>query len=270
MIVTVVTPTLNAVKHLRQCIESAHSNEAPGVEVEHVIVDGGSTDGTVEMAESYSLRIMQGKDKGIFDAINKGSFNSSGELLGFLGADDIMLEGGLQAVVRAYMQSSKRWVVGGIRWIDENGNSLGGLAAPPTFLVPRIHACLDWNPIMHMATYFSREFYTELGGFNPNFKDSGDFEMFARALSKAPYARVSREIACFRRTGTNNSVVNLERAAREMDQIVHTFGPRSNLERQWWRYLLKVWFNARNPEWCARKLLESLLWRLRLQEEKHF
>ena len=85
MIVTVVTPTLNGVRHLRECIESARRNKSRGIEVEHVIVDGGSTDGTVELARSYGLRVMQGKDKGIFDAINKGSFASSGELLGFFG-----------------------------------------------------------------------------------------------------------------------------------------------------------------------------------------
>jgi glycosyltransferase involved in cell wall biosynthesis len=270
MIVTVVTPTLNAIAHLRECIESVRRNEAPGVEVEHVIVDGGSTDGTTELAESYSLQVMKGKDKGIFDAINKGSFNSSGELLGFLGADDVMLDGGLAAIVHAYQQGGKRWVVGGIRWIDERGNSLGGLAAPPTWLVPRIHVCLDWNPIMHMATYFSRQFYIELGGFNPEFKDAGDFEMFARALSKAPYERVSREIACFRRTGANNSVVQWERSARESGQVFRTFGPSSNLERQWWRYLLKAWFNFRNPEWFVRKVLESVHSGLGLQEKRYF
>jgi glycosyltransferase involved in cell wall biosynthesis len=74
-----------------------------------VIVDGGSTDGTVEFAQSYGLRVLQGKDSGIFDAINKGSFDSSGELLGFLGADDVMREGGLAAVVEAYRKSGRRW-----------------------------------------------------------------------------------------------------------------------------------------------------------------
>lgn len=93
MILTIVTPTLNAVDYLKECIESARRNATRGIEIEHVIVDGGSTDGTVELARSYGLRVMQGKDSGIFDAINKGSFNSSGELLGFLGADDVMLPG---------------------------------------------------------------------------------------------------------------------------------------------------------------------------------
>src|SRR5438067_2048285 len=96
MIITVVTPTLNAADYLRQCIESVRSNEAAGIEIEHVIVDGGSTDGTVGIANEFGFQVMTGKDRGIFDAINKGSFNSRGKLLSFLGADDVMLPGGMQ------------------------------------------------------------------------------------------------------------------------------------------------------------------------------
>jgi len=269
MIVTVVTPTLNAIRYLRECIESVRRNESRDFEVEHVIVDDGSTDGTVELARSYGLRVMQGNGKGLFDAINKGYFDSSGELIGFLGADDVMLEGGLEAIVRTYRRSGKRWVVGGIRWIDEHGNSLGGMAAPPTWLVPRLHACLEWNPIMHMATYFSRDFFTELGGFNTDFPVAGDHEMFARARSKAPYGRARRLIACFRRTGVNYSAVHPEQAALETRLIFEKFGPKSDLERRIWRRLLNTYIDLRNPNFLFRKKLGSLRWRLGLQEKKY-
>jgi glycosyltransferase involved in cell wall biosynthesis len=101
MKVSVVTPTLNGVEYLRECIESSHASARNGIEVEHMIVDAGSTDGTVELARSLGATVLQGKDRGIFDAINKGSFAASGELLGFLGADDVLLPGGLEAVVAA-------------------------------------------------------------------------------------------------------------------------------------------------------------------------
>jgi glycosyltransferase involved in cell wall biosynthesis len=270
MIVTVVTPTLNGIDYLRECIDSARRNGSHDIEIEHVIVDGGSTDGTVELAESCGLRVLRGKDSGIFDAINKGSFNSSGELLGFLGADDVMMDGAMQAVVRAYQGSGRRWVVGGIRWIDEHGRSLGMLAAPPSWMTPRMHVCLGWNPIMHMATYFSREFFTELGGFNIDYKDSGDYEMFARALSRSPYARLARPVACFRRTGLNNSAVNMERTDRENRAVRSQFGPPSQLERWLWQYALKAWVNLTNPQWLLHKLAEPALIRLNLQERAYF
>jgi glycosyltransferase involved in cell wall biosynthesis len=270
MIVTVVTPTLNGIDYLRECIESVRKNASRNVDVEHVIVDGGSTDGTVEMAEAYGLRVLKGKDRGIFDAINKGSFASSGELLGFVGADDVMLDGALDAVVDCYQRSGRRWVVGGIRWIDERGRNLGGLAAPPSWMTPRMHVCLGWNPIMHMGTYFSRGFFVELGGFNIAYKDSGDYEMFARALSAAPYARLAQDVACFRRTGLNNSAVNHDRTQRENRTVLSNFGPATDIERLFWRYGLKLWFNLANPGWLACKLAEPARLRLRLQEKAYF
>jgi glycosyltransferase involved in cell wall biosynthesis len=270
MIVTIVTPTFNAVEYLQECIESATRNASPTMEVEHVIVDGGSTDGTVELAESYGLRVIKGKDKGIFDAINKGSFDSAGELLGFLGADDRLLDGGLEAIVTAYRQSGRRWIVGGIQWIDEHGHDLGELAAPPTWIVARMLACLDWNPVSHMGTYMTRDFFTELGGFNIDFKDAGDFDLFTRALSKAPFERVATPVACFRRTGSNNSVVSVVRSMREVESVCDAFGPTSRIERVLWRYVLKAWINVTNPGWSSRKLVDRTLFHLGRQEKTHF
>lgn len=270
MIVTVVTPTLNGVDYLRQCIESARRNAAADIEVEHVIVDGGSTDGTVEMAQSYGLRVLQGKDRGIFDAINKGSFNSSGELLGFLGADDVMLEGALQKAVDAYRTSGRRWVVGGIRWIDIQGRELGGLAAPPNWMTPRMLVCLGWNPIMHMGTYFSRSFFEELQGFDISYRDAGDYDMFCRALTKAPYGRIAEPVACFRRTGVNNSAIHGSRTAAECARIRSLYGPQSNVERLFWRNLLKAYFNLGNPGWLVSKIVDSTRTALKLQPKAHF
>lgn len=270
MIVTVVTPTLNGIDYLRECIESARRNDSSQVEIEHVIVDGGSTDGTVELAQSYGLRVMQGKDRGIFDAINKGSFASDGELLGFLGADDVMEPGALDDVVKAYRDSGRRWVVGGIRWIDGRGRGLGELAAPPSWMSPRMLVCLGWNPIMHMGTYFSRSFFTELGGFDIEYKDAGDYDMFCRALAAAPYERLARPVACFRRTGMNNSAVHGERTLREVRRVQAVFGPRSQLEHRLWRNALKTYFNARNPGWLAAKVVDAFRTRLHLQPKAHF
>jgi hypothetical protein len=270
MIVTVVTPTLNAARYLPECIQSVQRNNSPAVEVEHVIVDGGSTDKTLALAAAAGVRTLVGKDKGIFDAINKGSFAASGELLGFLGADDVMLDGALDAVVKAYRAGSRPWVVGGIRWIDEDGIGMGGLAAPPAWMSPRMHVCLGWNPIMHMSTYIGRDFFAELGGFDITFRDSGDYDMFARALRVAPFTRLARPVACFRQTGLNNSVVQGVRSRGENARICAAYGPRARWERQFWRAVLKAWFNGRNPAWLLAKLSEGGQARLGYRQTLHF
>lgn len=258
MIVTVVTPTLNAAEFLEECIASVRCNRGDGFEVDHVIVDGGSTDATLDIAARRGVRIMSGKDSGIFDAINRGSFGSQGSLLGFLGADDLMLPGALSDVVSAHKKSGRRWVVGGIRWIDSAGVDFGGLAAPPPWMNARMHVCLGWNPVMHMATYLSRDFFIELGGFDISFKDSGDYDMFARALRLAPFARLERPLACFRHTGVNNSAVNVERTSTENGRVRAAFGPRTPFERIVWKAVLKLWLNASNPDWAVGKLKRRL------------
>jgi glycosyltransferase involved in cell wall biosynthesis len=256
MIITVVTPTLNGIGYLQECINSVRQNSSANVEVEHVIADGGSTDGTPELAEACGLRVLRRPSKDLFERINEASFDSSGELIGYLGADDVMQEGAMEAIAQAYRRNGKYWVVGGIRWIDENGRSLGGLAAPPTWITPRMHVCLGWNPIMHVSTYLSRDFFTQLNGFNIAYQTCGDYEMFARALSSAPYERLARPVASFRRTGSNNSAVNRSGILRENQMVLAQFRPKSNLERQFWRYALKFWFNLANPEWLMYKLAE--------------
>jgi glycosyltransferase involved in cell wall biosynthesis len=270
MIVTVVTPTYNAFEHLEKCIRSVRANAAPGIEVDHVIVDAGSTDGTVELAQKFGLRIIQEKGCGIFGNINKGSFSSSAELLGFIGADDVMLPGALKRVVDAYVSSRRRWIVGGIRWIDEKGMSLGDFSVPPQWLTTRMCVCLGWNPIMHMATYFSHEFFSELGGFDPTIKDSGDYEMFSRALAVAPFEPIKQPLTCFRRTGFNNSLVNGARARQENARILLAFGPQYDVERRLWRYLLKAWFNLANPRWSILKITRTIERRLHPEARRYF
>lgn len=270
MIVTIVTPTFNAVEYFRECIESARRNNSRGVEIEHVICDGGSTDGTIELAESYGLRVIKEKDEGIFDAVNKGSFNSSGELLGYLGADDVMLDGAAAAVAQAYKRSGRRWVVGGTRFIDERGRSLGELAAPPTWMTPRMYACLGWSSIVQMSAFLSRGLFNELEGYNVKYEYAGDYEMFARALSIAPYERLPQALSCFRRTGKNHSVVNGERVVRECQQALARFGPQIKAERWFWRAAMKSWVNFTNPRWLAFKLTEPARLRLGLEERVYF
>ena len=123
---------------------------------------------------------------------------------------------------------------------------------------------------MHMATYISRGFFLELAGFNIDYRDAGDFELFARALSKAPYETIAAPIACYRRTGLNNSAVNYERTQREVRTIRGAFGPNSRLERAFWRDLLKIWFNFGNPDWLWRKVFARLGVRLGLREKAYF
>jgi hypothetical protein len=94
--------------------------------------------------------------------------------------------------------------------------------------------------------------------------------MFARALTRAPYTRIQRPLACFRRTGKNNSVVNPERTARENGRVRDQFGPGSQTGLMINRYFMKAWLNAVNPAWSLRKVRDSFELRAGIRKVAYF
>ena len=88
MRLSIITPTLNRAHFLEEAIESVRAQDFP--DCEHLIVDGGSTDGTLEMlARHPHLRVVSEPDRGLYDALNKGLRLGSGEIVGLLNSDDI-------------------------------------------------------------------------------------------------------------------------------------------------------------------------------------
>jgi len=256
LLISVVTPTLNAIRYLRDCIESTRIQERPDVQVEHIVVDGGSSDGTVEFARSAGCTVMTGQDEGIFDAINKGSFESNGVLLGFLGADDILLPGALDAVARHYGSHGRRWLAGGGRWLDEDGKRRGDITAPPAWITVPMLASIGWNCISHTATYVHRELFDELGGFDTQFKYFGDYEFMLRALGREPFGRINRTLFGARRHGTNASMQQTPVHWAETKAIMERYGPSSPWKRAALRYGLKAWLNATSPGWFLHKRID--------------
>lgn len=252
MIVSVVTPTYNSEQWIEACAASVRMQATPGLEVEHVVADGGSSDRTVELAERAGCRIVgDGTDEGIFDAVNIGTRASRGALVGFLGADDVLLPGALDALARRYVQSGRRWVTGSYQWTDEHLRPQGTIAAPPERLQPDLHAMLGWNWPLHMATYVERSLYDEIGGFDLSFPVAADYKFFTEAMTRAPFARVGQVVAVFRRHGDNTSMANA--AEDELARVADEYGPSDPWKRAYYRLKVKAWVNLRNPVWAYRK-----------------
>jgi glycosyltransferase involved in cell wall biosynthesis len=256
MLVTVVTPSLNGRKWLAQCIDSVQAQATPNVEVEHVFVDGGSSDGTPEYAASRGCTVLTREEPSVHFAINKGSINSNGELLGILGCDDILLPGALDAVVRQYRRDGRRWLLGGCLWILEDGRSLGGLRAPPGWMSVRTLASLGWSPFP--SAYMNRDMFLELGGYRSDFHYAGDYEFYVRALLHEPYSRIRRPLHASARHPDNLSKQMNAQHFAELAAVVELAGPRSAWRRELNRYFLKAWVNATNPTWSVRKRIGAV------------
>ena len=106
-LVSIVTPTFNMARFLPETIESVLSQDYP--RIEYIVMDGGSTDGTVDLLRRYEgrLRWISGRDEGQADAVNKGFRLCSGEIFTFLNADDVYYPGAVNAAVRAFDEHSR-------------------------------------------------------------------------------------------------------------------------------------------------------------------
>jgi glycosyltransferase involved in cell wall biosynthesis len=264
MIISIVTTVLNGGDYLRACIESVKAAMPCGILVEHLIVDGGSTDGSAELAAAHGVRVLREPKVGLTGRLNIGYRAAKGELVGFLGADDMLLPGAVEAVVEAYRRRGRRWVVGGTRWIAADGRSLGEFRAPPRWMTAAAYVAPDWNVISHLATYVNQDFFLQLGGFDERYSVLGDFHLFARALRQEPFERVARPLAYCRRHGQNHCIVHQDLAAHEVSAIRQSLGLSEDPGRPLRQCALRAWVNLRNPDWCGHKLIERARLQLRM------
>jgi glycosyltransferase involved in cell wall biosynthesis len=247
---TVITPTLNGAAYLQECVDSVAAQRSAAVEVEHLIVDDGSTDGTVEIAERNGCRVIQGRHAGLYDAVNLGIDSARGEVVSVLGSDDMLAPGAARTAVEGLASSRRSWLVGGLEWIDAAGSSLGYLGPPPAWMTTHLFASLGWNCIHHQATFMTREFLAELGGYDTSYRIAGDYDFLARALQRSRYVRSTQRLAYFRRRGANLSMSGA--TAEENRRVAELYGPPPSVV-PYYRQVLRVWLNARHPAWWWHK-----------------
>lgn len=203
MNLSVVTPVLNGQRYLRECLDSVLTQEIP---VEHVLVDGGSTDGTLVILEEYAARypgrvvFSSGPDRGACDAWNKGIAMARGEILGWLGADDRMAPGAARTVAAFFEQNPRaEFVYGETEIIDADGQVIGRYA---TADFDRTRAVTSGNGIPAMATWFRRNLYDAVGAFDVTI-NLCDCDYWIRAGGKFHLFRLPEVLASFRLHGVN-------------------------------------------------------------------
>jgi glycosyltransferase involved in cell wall biosynthesis len=180
-LITIITPSFNRAGMIETAIQSVLEQHYPAIE--HIIIDGGSTDGTLELLKKYSyLRVISEPDQGMYDALNKGLNLASGELIGFLNSDDRYALGCLQEAAEIISTHPEVDAVWGRADIIKKTDSKDELLVfrPPEEEKEIIPLLIFGLPIFN-ACFFRKSVFDRLGKFVPEIKISGDREFMLRA-----------------------------------------------------------------------------------------
>lgn len=221
-LVTVVTVVKNGAAHLVECIESVLTQSWSNIE--YIIIDGGSTDGTMDIIRRYDDRIdywLSKPDRGIFDAMNKGIALASGQLIGILNADDRYEPGAVTAAAQALMRFAAPAVFYGDHYLVQM--DLGERYEMPASLQ-------FWRgmTICHQAMFVHREVYQRLGGYDLRYRLAADYDFLLRACrAGVPFRHLERFVVDFRDGGASSRA--LLTGNREVSAILRSYyGPFSS------------------------------------------
>lgn len=196
-LVSIITPSYNQGRFIRQTIESVLNQKYPNIE--YIIVDGGSSDNTLEIIKEYgeNIKWISEKDNGQSDAINKGFSMASGEIIAWLNSDDIYLEDTIQKGVDFFKAHPDYGLVYGEGYlIDENGFNKGRFQATQDFdQWSLIHI---WDYIMQPTTFFLKDAFVKVGGLDMKLNWCMDWDLWIRISRCFPVGHINDFLACSR------------------------------------------------------------------------
>lgn len=244
--ISVVTPSYNQSEYLETTINSVLSQDY--LNTEYIIIDGGSSDGSVEIIERYSSRLAfwcSEKDGGQADALRKGFERSTGDIMCWLNSDDVFLPRALSSVVDYFNKHPRvEAVSAGAYFIDENGDPLPlrvkhyTLGVGATYNRFRFYGM---DGVYQQATFWHRSAYEAIGGIDPTWQFLMDYDLFTRLARLRRFGKLPRLVACFRRHNAAKTLTIPHVAAAEMRRYTSKYG----------RYRLGVFF-ARALYWRYR------------------
>src|SRR5512136_1808888 len=189
-LVTIVTPSFNQARFLEATLRSVLDQDYP--RIEYLVVDGASTDGSVEIIRRYANRLawwVSEKDSGQSEAINKGMRRAQGEIIGWLNSDDIYLPGAVSAAVAHFQANPQAGLIyGDALAIDSDGKSFNVMRARQYTLTD----LMAFQIICQPAAFMRRSVLDEVGYLNPSYHLLMDNLLWMCMAQKAPILYASQ------------------------------------------------------------------------------
>jgi glycosyltransferase involved in cell wall biosynthesis len=232
--VSIITPVFNGLRFIEQCIQSVLSQDYPYIE--HVIIDGGSTDGTLDIIKGYNknyperIRFVSEPDKGACDAWNKGWSLSKGEILGWLGADDLYELNAITSVVEFFRTNTEAYFVfGKCNLIDDKGKKILVIGLEDFDIDRTLKSCA--NPIPAPTAFYRRE-VIQNAGFLSTDVNCCDFDYWIRVGKIYEIYRIDEVLASFRihKGSTSGSRNSYRTYAKERYRVVRRYGGGFSLD----------------------------------------
>jgi glycosyltransferase involved in cell wall biosynthesis len=244
--ITILTPSYNQVKYIEQNILSVRNQGYPNFE--HVIIDGGSSDGTIEILKKYShLKWVSEKDKGQSDALNKGLKIATGEIIGWINSDDYYLPDIFSDVIINFSDLHIQWILGKIKhfyqvlnkFVDKDNPKISyqSLFKPPSMM-------------RQQGAFFRKNILENVGGWDVNFRMCMDWDLWIRLSKISEPKMINKEYAVFRfhpeqKTGIRNFKTQINETFR--------ISKREN------RYRMLIYKTIKNLKSLAKHLVKKLL-----------
>lgn len=220
MKISVITICYNSARYLEKAISSVLGQSYQ--DLEYVIVDGGSSDGTLDIIKAHAardprIRWVSEPDQGISDAMNKGVRISSGDVIAHLHSDEFYLGSEvLFGVASAFRENPDAlWLTGGFHFVDQDGRFLREIKVRRYSYRRLIHS----NIILHPATFIRRSAFLTAGGFDLTLRYCMDYHLWLRLGALGDPALIGRSLACFCVHGGSRSTAEAASAYAEEFQV---------------------------------------------------
>jgi glycosyltransferase involved in cell wall biosynthesis len=211
-LLSIVTPSYNMASYIEEAIQSVLSQDYP--RVEYIVMDGGSTDGTLEILERYKgrLRCTSTPDKGAADAINRGFRMSSGSICAWLSADDTYLPGALSAAVATLQaQPSAGVLYGDGYWVDSAGRVFRPCPTCPSAIEALSRECLICQP----ACFMWRSVLEQVGMLDERLRCAFDYDLWIRLSRRTRFAYLPYYLANVRIHSGSKTLAQRRRVLEE-------------------------------------------------------
>jgi len=252
-LVSIITPSYNQAPYLEETINSVLNQTNP--HIEYILIDGGSSDRSVELIKKYSKRIsywVSEKDRGQTDAINKGFALARGEILAWINSDDTLLPHAVEEAVQFLQDHPEIGLVyGDANFIDENSRIIGQFPAAQTDL-KRLRR--GYVHIPQQASFFRKSLWDQVGPLDPDFFFAMDYDLWVRIASNSEIKYIQRTWANFRLHSDAKTITADDQCWPEMLKVHYRDGGSKFAPIVLKYYLRKL--AAPVIRWQRRKLFE--------------